>query len=95
MIPVFPFLSGALLTDYQDSDFEIEEGIGTVARVLTLCFSITFFLPNFQAIIIFIILIIMMVMLFCLAIYKSNQDSYHYVYTLTIIKELLNKYLIL
>ena len=83
MIPVFPFLSGALLSDYQNSDFEIEEGIGTAARVLTACFSVTFFFPNFQAIIIFIILIIiiiiLMVMLCCLVL--CNEDSNRSVYT--------------
>lgn len=79
MVPVFPFISGALLNDYQNSDFEIEEGIDTAAQVLAACFSITFFFPNFQALIIFIILIIviiaLMVLLCCLAMYYGNQES--------------------
>ena len=31
IVPVFPFISGALLNDYQNSDFEIEEGIDAAA----------------------------------------------------------------
>ena len=84
MIPVFPFLSGALLIDYQNSDFEIEEGIGIAAQVLTTCFSVTFFFPNFQAIIIFmiliIIIIILMVMLCCLVICYDDKDNSQYAY---------------
>ena len=83
MVPVFPFISGALLTDYQNSDFEIEEGIDTAARLLAACFTITFFFPNFQALIIFIILIIiiiiLMALLCCLVICYSEQENNHYV----------------
>ena len=62
MVPVIPFVVGAFLPDYDDSDFQVEPEARAPAKIL-ICFGVTFLLPNFQASIIFTIIIIIVLMI--------------------------------
>ena len=61
--PVIPFVIGAFLLDYDESDFEVEPEARAAAEILIICFSATFLLPNFQASIIFTIILIIILLI--------------------------------
>ena len=63
MVPVIPFMLGAFLLDYNESDFEVEPEARAAAEILIICFSATFLLPNFQASIIFTIILIIILLI--------------------------------
>ena len=73
MVPVIPFVVGAFLPDYNDSDFQVEPEVRAAAQILIICFGFTFLLPNIQASLIFTIILIIILLIVCSFLYAISE----------------------